>query len=156
MKKMYIDGVEIDLGGSGGGVSEEKVSEMIQEASLIEYSETPVQIGTWGNRKIYRVFVHKSFKVPSNVTDEKFAEIDIPAGSLPISITGTVFCDDYGHVLAIPSRGPGTPDAIVGINVSYFLSNGHINLIGHKLNNTFSSDLYTRLSCTVDYIEPAT
>lgn len=46
MKKMYIDGIEIGLGGSGSGVSEEQVTTMIDEAiansedSLKEYVDT--------------------------------------------------------------------------------------------------------------------
>lgn len=139
---MYIDGQEINL---GGGISEE---------SLIEYSETPVQIGTWGNRKIYRKFLYYSFLITSNATDIALAAASIPSNSILIDVRGIIYCGDLEYVISIPSRWQGSPDTMVGIKVSYLPTSGLLTLNAHKLRDIFPSTVNSTLTWTIDYIEP--
>lgn len=133
MKKMYIDGVEIDLGGSGGGVSEEKVSEMIQDV-LANMScgdpGWPASIGTltWGSTKRY----HEKKLFSSEAIAKNSVRTLFTSEAIPGFITN-MFADIKFDNSSSIDRVPGFLKSFRNFPTAIYADNGRVYV--NILNN---------------------
>lgn len=147
---MYIDGQEINL---GGGVGEEKVSEMIQE-SLIEYSTDPVQIGTWiPGFKVYRKCFYKVLTVKSSETNTTIYQDTLPVNAMLLDVRGIVVAATIdGLCLYIGQKASNRTNTTIGsIPVEYNRSTGRLIVKGYYFSNIFNDGESLNVNIIIEY-----